>query len=66
MKTTDLRTFLAGVAQRKAALGIADTEEWTESLRNSGANRTDEKRELLRRIEARAKAAGRPGVISRY
>jgi hypothetical protein len=66
MKTTDLRIFLARVAKRKAALGIVDTEEWTESLRNSGANRTEEKREILRRIEARTKAAGRTGVISRY
>jgi hypothetical protein len=66
MKTTDLRTFLAGVARRKAALGIEYTKEWTESLRNSGANRTEEKRELLRRIEAKTKAAGRTGVISRY
>jgi hypothetical protein len=66
MKTTELRTFLAGVAKRKAALGIVDTEELTASLRNSGANRTEEKRELLSRIEARAKTAGRTGVISHY
>jgi hypothetical protein len=66
MKTTDLRTYLARGAKRKAALGIVDDEQGTESLRNSGANRTEEKRELLRRIEARSKAAGRTGVVSRF
>jgi len=29
-------------------------------------SRTDEKRDLLRRIDARTKAADRTGVISRY
>lgn len=47
------------IEARKAELGMTDTPEQTEVLRNKGANRTAEKRELLRRIEQRAKAAGR-------
>ncbi|MDO9501546.1 hypothetical protein [Falsiroseomonas sp.] len=47
------------IEARKAELGLTDTPEQTEALRNKGANRTPEKRELLRRIEQRAKAAGR-------
>jgi hypothetical protein len=66
MKSVELHAYLARVAERKAALGLVDTEEWTASLRNSGENRTEEKRELLRRIEARAVAAGRPPIVSRY
>jgi hypothetical protein len=54
---TDLR---AHVRQRKAELGlsIVDTPERTEALRNKGLNRTSEKRELLRRSQERAIAAG--------
>ncbi|WP_439596568.1 hypothetical protein [Falsiroseomonas sp.] len=47
------------IEARKAELGLIDTPEYTEALRNKGGNRTAEKRELLRRIEQRAKAAGR-------
>ncbi|MGK7860979.1 hypothetical protein [Falsiroseomonas sp. E2-1-a4] len=47
------------IEARKAELGLTDTPASTEALRNQGANRTPEKRELLRRIEQRAKAAGR-------
>jgi hypothetical protein len=50
--------FCAFVAQRKAELGIIDTPERTEALRNKGLDRTPEKRELLRRAQERAIEAG--------
>ena len=58
---TDLRAF---VRQRKAEVGldITDNPERTEALRNKGLNRTAEKRELLRRAQERAIAAGVPPV----
>lgn len=63
---TTLRTFLAAVEARKASLGMSDTPAATEAMRNKGACRTPEKRELLRRVEARAIAAGREPVVSYY
>ena len=53
-----LAELWAFVDQRKAELGIVDTPERTEALRNKGLNRTPEKRELLRRAQERAIAAG--------
>jgi hypothetical protein len=53
-----LTELWAFVDQRKAELGIVDTPERTEALRNKGLNRTPEKRELLRRAQERAIAAG--------
>ncbi|NKE44914.1 hypothetical protein HB662_08995 [Roseomonas frigidaquae] len=54
-----LAELQARIEARKAELGMTDTPETIEALRNKGASRTAEKRELLRRIEQRAKAAGR-------
>jgi hypothetical protein len=53
-----LTELWAFVDQRKAELGIVETPERTEALRNKGLNRTPEKRELLRRSQERALAAG--------
>jgi hypothetical protein len=50
--------YLESVEHRKAELGWIDTPETTEAMRNKGANRTPEKRELLRRMAERARAAG--------
>lgn len=61
-----LRDFLATIEARKAALGMSDTPTATEAMRNKGAGRTAAKRELLRRADARATAAGRLPVISHY
>ena len=58
LRTITLEEHLAGLAQRMRERGIVITEEMTESLRNKGLRRTPEKRELLRRIEERARAAG--------
>ena len=44
----------AFVDQRRVELGIVETPERTEALRNKGLNRTPEKRELLRRSQERS------------
>jgi hypothetical protein len=51
-----LSIFLAILAERKRVLGI--TDETYARARNRGRRRTPEKRELLRRIERRARGAG--------
>lgn len=61
-----LDELLAGIRQRKAALGIVDSQEWTEAMRNSGSLRTPQKRALLARIEARAREVGVEPVPSNY
>jgi hypothetical protein len=54
------------VERKKAAIGWVDDEASTDGLRNSGKTRTPAKREMLARIENRAKAAGRPHLKSNY
>ena len=61
-----LDQFLADIRARKAALGMIDTPEEVEAMRNKGGRRTPEKRELLRRIEKRARAAGVEPLKSYY
>lgn len=53
-----LAELLEGIRERKRLLGIVDTPERTEAMRNRGSRRTSQKRELLARIEARAREAG--------
>ncbi len=53
-----LDRFLADIKARLADLGMKDTPEEVEAMRNKGRRRTPEKRELLRRVEERARAAG--------
>lgn len=53
-----LSDLLAGIRERKAALGIIDTPERTEQMRNTGSRRTASKRAILERIDERASAAG--------
>lgn len=52
----ELNKFLEQVKQRKQELGI--TDEMIEQLRNSGTRRTQEKRELLARIQQRCRDLG--------
>lgn len=66
MQSVGLGNYLAGVNRRKAELGLNDTPERTEALRNKGTNRTKQKREFLRRTEARARLAGLPPVTSYF
>ena len=59
----DLRAFWLRIAKRKKALGLDDPAP-TERLRNSGEQRTPEKREMLDRMEERAREAGVPPIKS--
>lgn len=61
-----LQDHLARVEARKIELGIIDTPAAIEAMRNKGGKRTAEKRELLRRTAARARAAGRKPIISYF
>jgi len=53
-----LADLLAGIRGRKALLGIVDTVERTETMRNNGRRRTPEKRAMLACIDVRAHAVG--------
>ena len=59
-----LNELLEEIEARKASIGMRDTPETVEAFRNKGAGRTPEKRELLKRIEERARAAGRKPVTA--
>ena len=61
-----LHQFLSDIKARKAALGMTDTPERVEAMRNKGGRRTPEKRELLRRVEERAREAGVETLKSYY
>ena len=66
MKTITLTALREQVERKKAAIGWVDDEASTAALRNSGRMRTPAKREMLGKIEARAKAAGRKPLNSNY
>lgn len=66
MNTISLADLQTKLRARKATLGIVDVPAETEALRNQGTARSEEKRELLRRVERRARIAGRAPVISHY
>ena len=66
MKTISLATLQQQVSARKALLGMLDTPAEIEALRNKGATRTPEKRELLRRTKGRARAAHRQPVAAYF
>ncbi len=66
MKTVNLTEYLRWAETRRAELAAAGLLPSDEQLRNSGLNRTEEKREFLRRIDERAKAAGQTPIKSNY
>jgi hypothetical protein len=66
MKTITFTALRTAVERKKAAIGWVDDEATTDALRNSGVKRKPAKRELLARIENRAKAASRPPLKSNY
>lgn len=66
MKTVALTTYLQRVERRKAVLGLTDIPARVDALRDKGAHRTPEKRELLARAETRARAAGRAPIVAYY
>ncbi len=66
MKTVKLAEYLEWAEAWRAELAAAGLLPTDEALRNRGVNRTEEKRELLRRVEARAKAAGKTVLKAYY
>jgi hypothetical protein len=64
MKTLTLHDLIARTEARKAALGIVQTPAEAGALRNKGATRLPQKRELLRRLADRAQDAGLPPVTA--
>jgi hypothetical protein len=50
------KDFCRQIEERRKELGMTDQDDW--EMRNSGERRTPEKRELLRRIAKRCRAAG--------
>ncbi|CDG38946.1 hypothetical protein [Asaia bogorensis] len=54
------------IQARKAALGITDSAESVEALRNKGGKRTAGKRELLRRVTQRSIDAGLEPVAAYF
>ncbi|WP_059151061.1 hypothetical protein [Novosphingobium barchaimii] len=61
-----LSDLLKGIRERKAALGIIDTPERTDAMRNRGSQRTQRKRAMLARIEDRARENGVPPLEARF
>lgn len=61
-----LSDLLGGIRRRKAELGIVDTEERTDAMRNEGSRRSSGKRAMLARIEERAREAGVTPLKARY
>lgn len=66
MKTISMAALRLQTEARKRSIGWVDSEAATELLRNKGGKRTPEKRELLAKAEARARAAGDAPVRSHY
>lgn len=66
MKEYDFNEFQAQIIARKHALGILLTEGDMEACRNEGRRRTASKRELLRQIDTRARAAGLSPIKAYY
>lgn len=60
--TVDFYAFVQAAEQRKRELGIVETAEDTEAMRNKGGNRTQAKRDLLDRAQKRAREAGQEAV----
>lgn len=61
-----LEDYWKEIETKKKELGLEDTPERTELLRNKGGSRTPEKREFLKRIEERAIKAGITPIKSYY
>jgi hypothetical protein len=66
MKTISMASLRIQTEAKKRSIGWVDSDANTELLRNKGDNRTSEKRELLARIEARSRAAGKIPIRSYY
>jgi hypothetical protein len=62
----ELDRLLGEVEARKAQLGLCDTPETLEALRNKGERRSPAKREMLRRAAARACASGKDPIPAHF
>jgi hypothetical protein len=62
--TITLTALRKRIRAKKRLLGISEAE--ISATRNSGLRRTQEKRDFLARVEARAVAAGEKPVPSNY
>ena len=60
----DFTELQRGIAERKAALGITDTD--ADLFRNNGRRRTPEKRAFLARIAERCRQAGIDPLKANY
>ncbi|KPM23223.1 hypothetical protein AAJ72_09975 [Citromicrobium sp. RCC1885] len=66
MKRKDLSGYLGGVKARKAALASSGVVLADQACRNGGARRTDGKRAMLARADARARAVGVEPIVANY
>jgi hypothetical protein len=64
--TVDFYAFVQEAEQRKRELGIVETAEVVEAMRNKGSNRTVAKRDLLGRLQKRAQEADRDAVTAYF
>ena len=62
----DFYAFVQEAEQRKRELGIIESAEDVEAMRNKGGNRTPAKRDLLDRMHKRARKAGRDAVTAYF
>jgi len=63
-RVKSLPAFLREVDDRKRALGITDAT--IVSARNTGDRRTPQKREMLARVQERARNAGLPPLPAKF
>lgn len=64
--TFDFYAFVAEAENRKRSLGLDESPAAVDAMRNKGGSRTPAKREMLARIDRRARAAGRTPVPAYY
>lgn len=62
----DFYAFVAETEQRQRDLGIDQSAEATEALRNKGTRRTPRKRAMLAAMAERARSAGRRAIPAHY
>lgn len=66
MMEITLAEHLSRVRDARERAGIVFTPDYEESLRNKGLRRTSEKREMLRAIDDRSRAAGLEPRLAYY
>lgn len=64
--TFDFYTFVSETEQNKRRLGIDESSEAVDAMRNKGGRRTDSKRSLLAKAAERALSAGKAPIPAYY